>query len=155
MQKIFQLYLIRKVKQNFGQLNIENKFDFLTHFDYDKYYKFILTEKTYSRAGVTKDDRNDTSKIVTNILTIFDSKITPLFVGRIFFKHYAQIVLQVFLFNSEHHTLKINQKNWKILLFIHFIYFVFNYALFLFLFWLAVDYFTNGLTENVELKRRK
>ncbi|WHF53265.1 hypothetical protein [Mesomycoplasma ovipneumoniae] len=128
LQKIFRFYLIKKVKQKLGQLNPENKFDFLTNFDYDKYYKFACQRKLYSpyfeQINWYKPDQN-----VENIIKSIHTH--DWFQGYVA-RYYSHIILQIFLFNSENSELKINQKKWKYFLIIYFIFtalhFIFSWA---------------------------
>ncbi|WP_341492289.1 hypothetical protein [Mesomycoplasma ovipneumoniae] len=153
LQKVFHFYLAKKVKQKLGRLNPHNKFDFLADLDYNKYYNFAVGRVTYFRSGVSKTDKNDPNKIIKNILATFESRVNIFIPGRIFSRYYAQIVLQVFLFNSQHQTLKIDEKYWKVFLFIHFIYFVIDYGLLLFIFWLGVEFFRATIIVDLEFKR--
>ncbi|WP_258841547.1 hypothetical protein [Mesomycoplasma ovipneumoniae] len=129
MQKIFHFYLTKKVKQKLGQLNPENKFDFLTNFDYDKYYKFACKRELYDRyfehQNWYKPDQN-VENIIKSIKNY--SWWSQGYVAR----YYCHIILQIFLFNSESSELKINQKNWKYFLIIYFIFttlhFIFSWA---------------------------
>ncbi|WNM14473.1 hypothetical protein [Mesomycoplasma ovipneumoniae] len=129
LQKIFHFYLTKKVKQKLGQLNPENKFDFLTNFDYDKYYKFACKRELYDRyfehQNWYKPDQN-VENIIKSIKNY--SWYTEGYVAR----YYCHIILQIFLFNSENSELKINQKKWKYFLIIYFIFttvhFIFSWA---------------------------
>ncbi len=129
LQKMFSFYLTKKVKQKLGQLNPENKFDFLTNFDYDKYYKFTCKRELYDRyfehQNWYKPDQN-VENIIKSIKNY--SWYTEGYVAR----YYCHIILQIFLFNSENSELKINQKKWKYFLIIYFIFttvhFIFSWA---------------------------
>ncbi len=118
-KKIFRFYLTKKVKQKLGQLNPENKFDFLTNFDYDRYYKFACKRELYDRyfeqQNWYKPDQN-VENIIKSIKNY--SWWSQGYVAR----YYCHIILQIFLFNSENSELKINQKNWKYFLIIYFIF---------------------------------
>ncbi|WP_341492746.1 hypothetical protein [Mesomycoplasma ovipneumoniae] len=153
LQKVFHFYLAEKVKQKLGRLNPQNKFNFLADLDYNKYYNFAVGRVTYFRSGVSKADKNDPNKIIKNILTTFESRVAMIIPGGVFSRYYAQIFLQVFLFNSQHQTLKIDEKYWKVFLFIHFIYFVIDYVLLLFLFWLGVEFFRATIIVDLEFNR--
>ncbi|VEU71798.1 Uncharacterised protein [Mesomycoplasma ovipneumoniae] len=119
LQKMFSFYLTKKVKQKLGQLNPENKFDFLTNFDYDKYYKFTCKRELYDRyfehQNWYKPDQN-VENIIKSIKNY--SWWSQGYVAR----YYCHIILQIFLFNSENSELKMNQKKWKYFLIIYFIF---------------------------------
>ncbi len=119
LQKIFRFYLTKKVKQKLGRLNPENKFDFLTNFDYEKYYKFACKRELYDRyfeqQNWYKPDQN-VENIIKSIKNY--SWWSQGYVAR----YYCHIILQIFLFNSENSELKMNQKKWKYFLIIYFIF---------------------------------
>ncbi|WP_044286220.1 hypothetical protein [Mesomycoplasma ovipneumoniae] len=118
LQKIFSFYLTKKVKQKLGGLNPENKFDFLTNFDYDKYYKFACQRKLYSPYFEQINWYNPDQNVENIIKSIHTHDWFQGYVAR----YYSHIILQIFLFNSENSELKINQKNWKYFLIIYFIF---------------------------------
>ncbi|WP_337897185.1 hypothetical protein [Mesomycoplasma ovipneumoniae] len=101
------------MKQKLGRLNPENKFGFLTNFDYDRYYKFACQRKLYSRFF----DMNDWHKydqIVENIIKSINNSgwYTDTYLPR----YYAHIILEVFLFNSDNSNnseSKNNPKKWN------------------------------------------
>ncbi len=118
LQKIFSFYLTKKVKQKLGGLNPENKFHFLTNFDYDKYYKFACQRKLYSPYFEQINWYNPDQNVENIIKWIHTRDWFQGYVAR----YYSHIILQIFLFNSESSELKINQKKWKYFLIIYFIF---------------------------------
>ncbi len=137
LQKIFRFYLTKKVKQKLGQLNPENKFDFLTNFDYDKYYKFACKRELYSRYFEPQNWYNPDQN-VENIIKSMKNYgwYREGYVAR----YYSHIILQIFLFNSENSELKINQKNWKYFLIIYFIFTTVHFIFSWYSIWLFFGY---------------
>ncbi|EXU61400.1 Hypothetical protein, predicted transmembrane protein [Mesomycoplasma ovipneumoniae 14811] len=137
LQKIFSFYLTKKVKQNLGQLNPENKFDFLTNFDYDKYYKFACKRELYDRYFEQQNWYNPDQNVENIIKSIKNYNwYTEGYVAR----YYSHIILQIFLFNSENSELKINQKNWKYFLIIYFIFTTLHFIFSWYSIWLFFGY---------------
>ncbi|VEU71800.1 Uncharacterised protein [Mesomycoplasma ovipneumoniae] len=137
LQKMFSFYLTKKVKQKLGQLNTENKFDFLTNFDYDKYYKFACQRKLY----VHYVEWQNWYKPDQNVENIIKSIHTYHWQHGYVARYYSHIILQIFLFNSESSELKINQKNWKYFLIIYFIFTTLHFIFSLYSIWLFWGYF--------------
>ncbi|MDW2930116.1 hypothetical protein [Mesomycoplasma ovipneumoniae] len=127
------------MKQKLGRLNPENKFNFLTNFDYDKYYKFACKRELYSRYFET-NNWHKYDHIVENIIKSINNYrwYREGYVAR----YYSHIILQIFLFNSENSELKINQKNWKYFLIIYFIFTTLHFIFSWYSIWLFFGYVT-------------
>ncbi|MDW2893487.1 hypothetical protein [Mesomycoplasma ovipneumoniae] len=137
LQKIFSFYLTKKVKQKLGGLNPENKFDFLTNFDYNKYYKFACQRKLYVHYVERQNWYNPDQNVENIIKSIHTYHWQHGYVAR----YYSHIILQIFLFNSESSELKINQKKWKYFLIIYFIFTTLHFIFSWYSIWLFWGYF--------------
>ncbi len=136
LQKMFRFYLTKKVKQKLGLLNPENKFDFLTNFDYDKYYKFACQRKLYDRYVEQQNWYKPDQNVENIIKSINNYNWHQGYVAR----YYCHIILQIFLFNSENSELKINQKKWKYFLIIYFIFTTLHFIFSWYSIWLFFGY---------------
>ncbi|MDW2835246.1 hypothetical protein R7U59_00015 [Mesomycoplasma ovipneumoniae] len=138
------------MKQKLGRLNPENKFGFLTNFDYDKYYKFACQRKRYSRYFEI-NNWHKYDQIVENIIKSINNTLwhSEGYLPR----YYSHIILEVFLFNSdnsENLKSKINQKNWKYFLIIYFVFIGLQFIFSLYPFWLYYGYYSRTqLNENL------
>ncbi|MDW2923235.1 hypothetical protein [Mesomycoplasma ovipneumoniae] len=138
------------MKQKLGRLNSENKFGFLTNFDYDKYYKFACQRKRYSRYFEI-NNWHKYDQIVENIIKSINNTLwhSEGYLPR----YYSHIILEVFLFNSdnsENLKSKINQKNWKYFLIIYFVFIGLQFIFSLYPFWLYYGYYSRTqLNENL------
>ncbi|XBE78248.1 hypothetical protein VQY16_00340 [Mesomycoplasma ovipneumoniae] len=110
------------MKQKLGRLNPENKFGFLTNFDYDKYYKFACQRKLYSRY-FDINNWHQYDQIVENIIKWINNTLWH--AQGYLPRYYAHIILEVFLFNSDNSNnseSKINPKKWKYFLIFKLVY---------------------------------
>ncbi len=147
LQKIFRFYLIKKVKQKLGRLNPENKFDFLTNFDYDKYYKLACQRQLYDRYFEQQNWYEPDQNVENIIKSINNYDWHQGYVAR----YYSHIILQIFLFNSENSELKINEKNWKYFLIIYFIFTTVHFIFSWYSIWLFFGYFFWDKLNNEDL----
>ncbi len=141
LQKTFRFYLIKKVKQKLGRLNPENKFGFLTNFDYDRYYKFACQRKLYSRY-FDINNWHQYDQIVENIIKWINniSWHSQGYLPR----YYSHIILEVFLFNSDNSNnseSKINPKKWKYFLIFYFIFTALHFIFTWYPLWLVAGYY--------------
>nr|WP_318089634.1 hypothetical protein [Mesomycoplasma ovipneumoniae] len=132
---------MKKCKKNLGKIDINNQFDFLANFDFEKNYNLIKKKSAYIWINVRKKDRYNPDKIIENIFVMIDGLwlTTRVFLPSYYFK----IFLHVFSFNTKSGDLNPIIKKRQVRFLIIYLFSVFiNFIMFWYLFWVLTYSFS-------------
>ncbi|WP_337899089.1 hypothetical protein [Mesomycoplasma ovipneumoniae] len=140
-QKIFNFYLAKKCKKNLGKIDINNQFDFLANFDFEKNYNLIKKKSVYIWINVRKKDRYNPDKIIENIFVMIDGLWLT---TRVYLpSYYFNIFLHVFSFNTKSTDLNPIIKKRQVRFLIIYLFSVFiNFIMFWYSFWVLTYSFS-------------
>ncbi|MHA0314882.1 hypothetical protein [Mesomycoplasma ovipneumoniae] len=132
---------MKKCKKNLGKIDINNQFDFLANFDFEKNYNLIKKKSAYIWINIRKKDRYNPDKIIENIFVMIDGLWLT---TRVFLpSYYFNIFLHVFSFNTKSPDLNPIIKKRQVRFLIIYLFSVFiNFITFWYSFWVLTYSFS-------------